>query len=171
MHQLILLRHAKASPDAAGGADHERALTESGRRAAETVGRRMRDAGLIPDVVLVSSARRTQQTLEALQQAGLWDDWPNVDTLPGLYMAGVAQLKEFMRAIPETVRSALIIGHNPGLHELALQLAGPAGGPAQSRLAEGYPTASLAEFMIPTAWARIGQGTSLQRFVQPLDIG
>jgi phosphohistidine phosphatase len=171
MHQLILLRHAKAVPDVAGGADHERALTEAGRRAAENVGRRMRDAGLVPDVVLVSSARRTQQTLEGLQQAGLWDEWPNVDVLPGLYMAGAAQLKEFARGIPETVRSALIIGHNPGLHELALQLAGAAGGPAQARLAEGYPTASLSEFMIPTAWWRLGVGTSLQRFLQPLDIG
>jgi phosphohistidine phosphatase len=169
MHQLILLRHAKAVPDA--GADHERALTDQGRRAAETVGRRMREAGLIPDVVLVSSARRTQQTLEGLQNAGLWDDWPNVDTLPGLYMAGIAQLIDFARAIPETVRSALIIGHNPGLHELALKLAGSASGAAQARLANDYPTAALAEFMIPSAWRSLGAGASLQRFLQPLDIG
>jgi phosphohistidine phosphatase len=169
MHQLILLRHAKAVPDAVG-ADHERALTDAGRRAAETVGRRMRDAGLVPDVVLVSSARRTQQTLEALQAAGLWDEWPNVDTLPGLYMAAAAQLKAFARDIPETVRSALIIGHNPGLHQLALELADTPGGAGQARLAEGYPTASLAEFLIPTPWARLGAGTSLQRFLQPLDL-
>jgi phosphohistidine phosphatase len=140
-------------------------------RAAEAVGRHMRQAGLVPDVVLVSSARRTQQTLEALQTAGLWDDWPNVDTLPALYMAGAAQLRELARAIPETVRSALIISHNPGLHELAMGLAGPAGGAAQARLANGYPTASLAEFLIPTAWERLGANTSLQRFLQPMDMG
>jgi phosphohistidine phosphatase len=173
MHQLILLRHAKAAPEAAGLADHDRPLTEAGRRMAGAMGAAMRQAGLAPDVVLVSSALRTQQTLAALEAASVWDEWPNIDTLPGLYMANVNQMRDVLRELPETVRSALVIGHNPGLHELALALAGPANPrPELARLAQGYPTASLAEFLVTTPWRRLGPGAAaLQRFLQPADIG
>jgi len=175
MHQLILLRHAKATPLVIGGSDHDRALTDDGRGAARRIGQAMRRAGLAPDVVLVSSAVRTQQTLDALEEAQLWNELPNIDTLPALYMAAANQLRDLLRELPETVRSALVIGHNPGLQELAQSLAGgmaPAGGPAPlARLEQEFPTAALAEFLVTTQWRKLGTGgAALQRFLQPSDL-
>jgi phosphohistidine phosphatase len=168
MHQLILLRHAKANQAAAGGADHERALSPAGERAAQLIGTAMRKAGLAPDVVLVSSALRTQQTLEIVEASAAWDERPNIDTLPSLYMATQGQIRDLLRALPETVRSALVVGHNPGLQDLAQSLA--AGNQGTARLAEDYPTAGLAEFLVTTPWHRLGPtGCALQRFVQPAD--
>jgi phosphohistidine phosphatase len=88
-------------------------------------------------------------------------------------MATVNQMRDVLRDLPETVRSALIIAHNPGLHELAISLAGSASSrPELSRLADGYPTAGLTEFLITTPWRRLGPGAAaLQRFLQPADIG
>ncbi len=129
----------------------------------------MRGLGLIPDVILVSSSRRTQETMEAL---GSWDERPNIETLPGLYMASEAQIRETLRELPETVRSVLVIGHNPGMHEVARALAGRmAGKPELERLADSFPTASLAEFLVATPWHRLGHaGTSLKRFIRPADL-
>jgi phosphohistidine phosphatase len=172
MHQLILLRHAKAARETIGVADHDRPLTADGRQAAVAVGKAMRRAGLSPDVVLVSSSLRTQQTLDALEDANMWDERPNIDTLPVLYMATPNQIRDALRDLPETVRSALVVGHNPGLHELAINLAGPSSvKPELSRLSQGFPTASLAEFLVTTSWHKLSPGAAaLQRFLQPADL-
>ncbi len=171
MHQLILLRHAKAVPEGKGP-DHDRVLTDSGRAAATAIGLAMRQAGLAPDVVLVSTAARTQATLAQLEAANVWEEWPNIDVIPTLYMASAAQIREILRELPETVRSALVIGHNPGLHECALSLAGPMPGKRdRKRLEEGFPTAALAEFLISTPWHQLGaSGYSLQRYMVPKDL-
>jgi phosphohistidine phosphatase len=173
MHQLILLRHAKAVRETAGVSDHDRALAPEGRTAAAAIGQAMRKAGLSPDVVLVSPALRTQETLEALESAAVWEERPNIDTIPSLYMASANQLRDQLRDLPETVRSALVVGHNPGLHELALSLAGALQAkPELARLAEGFPTAALAEFLVTTPWRKLAPGAaSLQRFLQPADLG
>ncbi|MDE1905196.1 MAG: histidine phosphatase family protein [Rhodospirillales bacterium] len=173
MHQLIFLRHAKAETASRGQADHSRALTDKGRHAAGKIGEAMRQAGLAPEVVLVSTATRTQQTLEELENAPVWDEWPNIESLPQLYMATPAQILGQLRGLPETVRSAIVIGHNPGLHELALQLAGPdRPDDAAARIDESYPTAALAEFLVATTWKKLGQGSaSFKRFLLPKDIG
>jgi phosphohistidine phosphatase len=174
MHQLILLRHAKAARASSGISDHDRPLTLEGRKAATAMGETMRNIGLAPDVVLVSSALRTQETLDALEP---WEDRPNIETLPNLYMATQPQIRDFLRALPETVRSVLVIGHNPGLHELAQSLAGQSlSGPAAAkpelaRLAENYPTASLAEFLVATPWHKLGApGATFTRFIRPSDL-
>ena len=169
MHQLIFLRHAKAEAATRGQSDHSRALTDQGRRAAKKIGEAMRQAGLAPEVVLVSNATRTQQTLEELENAPVWDEWPNIESLPQLYMATPAQILGQLRALPETVRSAIVIGHNPGLHELILELAGEGKADATAaRIKEGYPTATLAEFLVTTTWKQLGQsGTSLERLFLP----
>jgi phosphohistidine phosphatase len=169
MHQLILLRHAKAARETAELSDHDRPLTADGRRAAGAMGQAMRRAGLAPDVVLVSSALRTQETLDALEAAQVWDERPNIDTLTSLYMATPGQIRDFLRDLPETVRSALVVGHNPGLQELAQTLAGPS--KAGARLAEDFPTASMAEFLVTTPWRKLGAGAAaLERFLQPADL-
>ena len=172
MRQLLLLRHAKSSWDDPGLSDHARPLNARGRRAAAAVAGAMRDLGLQPDLVLVSSARRTLQTLEALMP---FDDNALVEPMDALYLAPASSLLEGMRKVPETVRSVLVIGHNPGLHELALTLAGEAAAPgakgAAGRLAEGFPTAALAEFTVAVPWGAVAEGSGrLVRFLSPRDL-
>jgi phosphohistidine phosphatase len=171
MHQLILLRHAKAVRGGADISDHDRELTPDGRKAAAAMGAAMRGIGLIPDVILVSSALRTLETLDALEP---WEDRPNIETMPGLYMASYMQIRDILRELPETMRSVLVIGHNPGIHELAQLLAGDAGlsaKPEFARLRDEYPTAALCEFMIATSWHKLGPANAaLKRFIQPSDL-
>jgi phosphohistidine phosphatase len=172
MRQLLLLRHAKSSWDDARLSDHARPLNARGSRAAAVMAGEMRSLGLAPDVVLCSSARRTLQTLEALQP---FEDTPVVEVMDELYLAPWPTLIDVLRRVPETARSALLIGHNPGLHDLALALMGATGaalgGAGAQRLAEGYPTAALAEFAVASHWAGIAEGGGrLVRFLCPRDL-
>src|SRR5258708_28158299 len=111
MRQLLLLRHAKSTPGGASGLDGDRPLNPRGRRSAMTMRQVMRDLGLAPDVVLVSTSRRTLQTLEALEP---WDDTPLVEPTDSLYLANPIQLTAALHGVAETVRSVLVIGPNPG---------------------------------------------------------
>ena len=169
MHQLLLLRHAKSSWDEPKLADRDRPLNKRGRRAAARMREAMIDLGLVPDVVLVSPSRRTLDTLAALEP---WDETPVVEQVETLYLATVQQLLAVLHGISETVRSAMLIGHNPGMHELAVQLAGAsAGDETTGRLAAGFPTAALAEFSVATRWQQLdGAGTRLLRFLTPKDL-
>ncbi|HUB16543.1 MAG TPA: histidine phosphatase family protein [Acetobacteraceae bacterium] len=169
MHQLLLLRHAKSSWHDSELADRDRPLNERGRRAATTMRKAMHRLGLAPDLVLVSPARRTLQTLEALEP---WDETPLIEHVEALYLAAPAQLLGVLRDIPETVRSALLIGHNPGLHDLAQTLTADMPATDTSRRLEAaYPTGALAEFTIPGPWLRIGPGAGrLTRFITPREL-
>ncbi len=166
------MRHAKSSWDDPKLADHARPLNPRGRKSAAAMRKAMRGLGLSPDLVLVSSARRTQQTLEALEP---WDETPLIEAMEALYLADRPQLLKILRGVAPTVRSVLLIGHNPGLHELAVALVGPeAMNPANEmtrRLAEGYPTGALAEFAVAGPWAQLDEGGGrLQRFFAPRDL-
>jgi phosphohistidine phosphatase len=171
MRQLLLLRHAKSAWDDPKLADHARPLNPRGRKAAAAMGRAMRDLGLAaPDVVLVSSARRSLQTLEALEP---WDETPLIEPMDALYLASGLQILKVIHGVAETARSVLVIGHNPGLHEFAQLIAGPRAKEdrAARRLAEGYPTAALAEFAIAGPWWQLEQGgAALTRFLVPRDL-
>ncbi len=168
MRQLLLLRHAKSAWNDASLADRDRPLNERGRRSAAAMRRAMRELGLVPDVVLVSTAKRTLETLEALEP---WDDQPLIEPMDALYLANLSQLYAALHGVAETVRSVLLIGHNPGMHELATALAGPAGlasGAAGKRLAEGFPTGALADFAIAGPWWQLSEGGGrLQHFLTP----
>lgn len=172
MHQLLLLRHAKSVPDDPGLPDHARPLNARGRDAAAAMRVAMRSLGLAPDVVLVSSALRTRQTLAALEP---WDDTPIVEPMDQLYLAPPERMLAVLRQVAETARSVLLIGHNPGLHELAVQLAGEQAilgdDPASRLLAEGFPTGTLAEFTVPRAWRDLDTGGGrLLRMLRPQDL-
>ena len=172
MRQLLLLRHAKSAWDRPELADHARPLDQRGVLAAAAIRRAMHEHGLQPDLVLVSSARRTLQTLEALEP---WEETPLIEPMDGLYLAGAEQLLQALRGTPETVRSAMLVAHNPGMHELALLLAGAhgmaVGDEKAKRLASAYPTAALAEFTVAVPWQHLGEGTGrLVRFICPRDL-
>lgn len=130
----------------------------------------MAASGLRPALALVSSARRTMQTLDLLCLDGV-----RVEVSDMLYLASPEALLEAVALVPEEVGSLLVVAHNPGLHELAVRLAGRAAlaaadGPAL-RLRDGYPTGALAEFSLSTSWDAVGPGgSSMCRFLAPRDL-
>lgn len=149
--------------------DRDRPLNARGRRAAIAMRQAMRDLGLCPDVVLVSTARRTLETLEALEP---WDDTPLIEPMDSLYLANPIQIGAALHGVAETVRSVMLIGHNPGLHDFAVSLVGPrgmsGGGVNERTLAQGFPTAALAEFVIAGSWWDLREGGGrLVRFLTP----
>ena len=152
MTVLALLRHAKAIKDDPGG-DHARALSETGRAAAAVVGERL-SRSLPSDVqVFASDARRTRQTAELAfpSHAGL-----RLHFEPALYAASLKSLMAFVRQLPADVSAAVMVGHNPGLSELALALAGD-GDPADlARLAGGLATADAVVLDLVDGWAGAG---------------
>ena len=133
--------------------------------------REMRRLGLLPDLVLVSSARRTLQTLAALEP---WDDPPRVEPLDALYLAPASDLLEALRHATPTARCVLLVGHNPGLHDLAMMLAGAHAAATDKqvqRLADGYPSGALSEFSVAVPWSAIGEvGVRLTRLLLPSDL-
>ena len=157
MAQLILLRHAKAESASVSGRDFDRGLTERGHRDAAIMGRALAQAGCVPDLVMVSSARRAKETWEGVAPAFPAAD---MEESRALYLATREQLAE---AAEEglSAGSVMIVGHNPGLHELALMLAGAAPGRLDS-----FPTAAAAVFEILP-----GKPPVLQRMMVPREHG
>src|ERR1041385_7436623 len=121
MKELLLLRHAKSSWGEPGQDDFDRPLNKRGRRAAADIGRWLSDQGLQPNLVLCSSARRTRETLELLEDT--LDARVPLHIEPGLYLADDAALLTRLHRIDAAVPSVMVIAHNPGLQELACELA------------------------------------------------
>jgi phosphohistidine phosphatase len=162
--RLFLLRHAKSSWDDPGLADRDRPLAPRGRRAAKAMRDHLRRKRITPAVVLCSSARRAQETLERIAPS-LGDD-ATVLIEPELYSASAGDLLERLRRLPERTSSALLVGHNPAVQELALTLAG--GGPRRAAMERKYPTAGLATLRFDATWSELGVGTAvLVDFVTP----
>ena len=128
----------------------------------------IRAMSLTPELVLVSSSRRTLQTLEAL---GPWDHAPTVRPLDALYLASAPDVIELIAAVDEAVRCVLVVGHNPGLHDAALRLARPGAVLDQetTQLQANFPTGALAVFKC-ASWAGLDGGATLERFVVPRDL-
>lgn len=170
MRQLLLLRHAKSAWDDPDLPDHARPLNDRGRLAARSMAAEMMRLRLLPDVILVSSARRTLQTLDALSPL---EGSPIVQVLDEIYLAPWESLLALLHQVPETARSVLLIGHNPGLHELSLNLLSPHGepSPARFRLRDAYPTGALTEFAIAVPWQKLTDGGGrLMQFLAPRDL-
>src|SRR5216684_3200154 len=118
--RLVLLRHAKSAwPDLP---DHERPLAKRGQRDAPATGRWLREAGLVPDRVLCSTARRTRETWQ-LMVPELGTEPPRVTYEDQVYAARRETLPDLARQTEPDACSMLIIGHNPGIRELVLMLA------------------------------------------------
>jgi phosphohistidine phosphatase len=177
--ELVLLRHAKSAwPDLP---DHERPLAGRGRRDAPVMGRWLRAAGHVPDRVLCSTARRTRETWQLAQ--------PELGTAPSVsfedrvYEASAAELLDLARGASPKVKTLLIVGHAPGIPELALMLAGAAttadlgGGSgavpeaAVDRMRAKFPTAAVAVLELTGSWDELGPGAArLTSFVTPRDV-
>lgn len=148
MDRLILMRHAKAERRSTSGEDFDRALTESGRRDAAIMGRVLAREGLVPDIVLVSAAQRTQDTWEVVSAA-----FPKAraEVRRDLYNAPAQALLEV--AEDAGGGTVMVIAHNPGVHELTLDLLidGGAGGAVIARAGSRFPTATAAAFLVDAA--------------------
>ena len=170
VRQLYLLRHAKSSWGDPANDDHDRPLAPRGRRAAHLVGDHVRAAGIAVELVLCSSARRTQETLELIAPA--LGPAAVVLVEPGLYGASARELLHRVQNVPDATRSVMVIGHNPGLEDLAATLAGADGADGLDRMAAKFPTAALATLTVPTAWADLAPGgATLTAYVVPRDLG
>jgi phosphohistidine phosphatase len=141
MLSLMLLRHAKSRWDDPGLEDFDRPLAARGREAAVRMGAYMARQGLAPDLILCSSAVRARQTLE-LVRPHLGDS--ATQFADALYLATPAALLQRLRKLGADAKAVLLIGHNPGLHNLAMSLAGSGEKKSLEALAGKFPTAALA---------------------------
>lgn len=152
MHQLHLLRHTKSSWDDDGD-DHARPLNRRGREAASLIGQTLPKVVSGFDLVLCSSALRTRETAE-LALAG-FSPTPKILYEDALYLASREALMQRLRQIDERCEEVLMIGHNPGLHELAMMLATPDSVGFSTLVNGKFPTGVRCRFVVGTDWADI----------------
>lgn len=167
MHRVMLLRHAKSDWSQAGGGDLDRPLNERGREAAPRVGSYIEHARIVPDLVLCSTARRTRQTCDLVTAA--FAKQPKVVFAAELYLAEPEVIIGLVRTTPDKVRSVMIIGHNPGIHQAAADLTGRGNAADRHMLSAKFPTAALAviDFEIDH-WTEAGPHRGkLDRFITP----
>ena len=166
---LVLLRHAKAKRPDGMTEDAERALNKRGKAAAPLMGGHFKRMRIAVDTVLCSTARRTRETLELfapaanLKAKAVFED--------GLYLAEPEDLLDRLRALPKKAKSVLLVGHNPGIHELALELAGKGDTLPMLTLKERFPTGALAVITLDAkSWADVeAQSGRLKELLFPKD--
>jgi phosphohistidine phosphatase len=170
MKTLTLLRHAKSGWDGPAGGDFERPLNAKGRKAARTIGRELRALGIGFDAILASPAVRVVETVADVAEGYGEAIRPVYD--PALYLASPATLLRLVRSADDRVDRLLVIGHNPGLERLAMLLTQEEGNGMRSRLAEKYPTATVAEISFPVGhWRDVAEGSGrVARFIRPRDL-
>jgi phosphohistidine phosphatase len=172
MRRLLLLRHAKTERDSPSGLDRDRRLDPRGREDAPVIGRYLVDHNLLPDLVLVSPAARTRETWELL--ATELKNEPDVEVVGDLYGADAREVLQAVRAASGRagdgeLKSIMVIGHNPGLHELSVDLIGKARAEDRQALEDNLPTSGLTVFKFAISdWndVSVRHGT-LDRFISP----
>ena len=151
MSRLYLFRHAKSSWDDSGLADHDRPLAPRGRKAAKAIAKYLHEHEIEPELVLCSSATRARETLERVGLTAQIEE--------GLYGAGAGALLTRLHEVPDDVGSVMLIGHNPGMQQLAFDLAG---------LDDKFPTAALATLECES-WSGLDRA-ELVDYVKPRDL-
>ena len=169
MHRLFVLRHAKSSWNNAALADHDRPLAPRGKRAAEAVAAHVGTIDPPPALVLCSTARRAQDTLEPVRAQ--LPDSTTVLIEDELYGAEAPDLLDRLRGIAEEVPSVMLVGHNPGLENLVTGL-GRDGEPSLiARVHSKFPTGAVATLTFSGPWKSLGWGgATLEAFVVPADL-
>jgi phosphohistidine phosphatase len=166
---LYLLRHAKSSWDDPTMADHDRPLARRGRRASKTMAEHLRSERITPALVLCSSSARTRETLARVSAGFDGESNVKVETERGIYGASAEELLQRLRLVPDEIESVMLIGHQPGLQDLALELAG--GGAHLERLSEKFPTAALVTLKLPGTWRELSpDSANLVAFVKPREL-
>lgn len=171
MKKLTLLRHAKSSWEDAVARDFDRPLNDKGKRAAQSIGRFVKQNALAFDLILASPAVRVIETLEHVEEAcgnSYEPEWERK-----IYLASSATLLDVLRSIDSDADHVLMVGHNPGLEDLVFDLV-PGDGSSKARqlVEEKYPTAAMAEMTLDIdSWSDIAESCgSLDRFTRPRDL-
>ncbi len=168
--RLILLRHAKSAWDNPSLADFDRPLSNRGRRAAPLVGAYLARRGLLPSLVLCSSAKRAIETFD-LVSAG-WQSKPAVRKLKTLYQAMPREMLRRLQAIGAEPDCVMLIGHNPAIADLANWLCSEGDAEKRAQLARKFPTAAAAviEFAVDD-WSEVDAETGrLIEFATPKQV-
>ncbi len=169
MRRLFLIRHAKAAPSV-GRDDYARKLTERGRADARRVAKALAARHFLPDVLIHSGAARAKETAEIL--AAEWRTKLEIEEDVGLYDASLRTLLDRTRALGHGHKSVGLVGHNPGLGELATALTGSGAEPEVSRLSAKYPTGAVAvlDFSIKR-WDEVERNSAmLALYLTPADL-
>ncbi len=159
---LLLLRHAKSAWDTGADTDFARPLASRGERDAPVMGKWLKKQGLIPDIVSSSPALRAKQTCEAAcRQMGIKQKAINWDQR--IYAASVSELLQVLKGYQNKPKTVMLVGHNPGLEDLLLYLAGDhIQLPPDGKL---LPTSAVAYVKLPDAWKDLTEGAG-----QPVSI-
>lgn len=163
MRVLVLARHAKAEVPSVDRFDFERGLAPRGEKDARALGVALSQAGLEPDVALVSDAIRTAQTWDIA--SGAWDV-PEVDMRRDLYGASVGAVLGVLQGVPAGATTVMIVGHEPAMSGTAVYLAGP--GSHRTSLGDvsgGLRTGTAAILEFDGEWADAAQGSARLRAV------
>ena len=170
MRRLMLLRHAK-SDRPAGVDDHERPLARRGRQDSTRMGRYMAAQSLRPDLAIVSTARRARETWELARPA--FDAQISQQDESRIYEASAASILDVVHEADSSMHTLLLVGHNPGFHDLIIELIGTARKAELARLRQKFPTAGLVviDFDIDL-WSQASMaGGRLERFETPKSSG
>lgn len=167
MLTLSLLRHAKSSWDDPGLGDFDRPLAPRGEDAAPRMGAYMAEHGLAPELILCSPAVRTRQTLDLVLPH--LSGSPAIEYEEQLYLASASSLLARVRRVEGKTRHIMLVGHDPGMHGLAVDLASDGSRHDLDNLAAKFPTAGLAVITFKVRrWALVKPGSGLlERFVTP----
>jgi phosphohistidine phosphatase len=169
MPTIHLMRHAKSSWDDPDLSDHDRPLANRGRKAARRMAAYLEQRGVHAQLILCSSAVRARQTCDAVAAAG--DGTSDVLIEDGLYGADAGELLQRLQRLPESVREVLVIGHNPGLQDLALLLTGRGDAAARARLRDRFPTGAVATLTASAPWGSLAAGRArLSVLVTPREL-
>jgi phosphohistidine phosphatase len=167
MRRLMLLRHSAAERANPGDSDQERPLSPEGRADAATIGAYLGNHSFRPDRVLVSPSTRTRETWRQIAAALRTAPEPVFDER--IYNAAAQSLFNVIAEMAGDAQSVLMLGHNPGLHELAVLLVATGDIDTRERLRENFPTSGVAiiDFALDD-WAKLhARSGRLERFVSP----
>jgi phosphohistidine phosphatase len=156
---LIVMRHAKSDWSDAGLSDHDRVLNERGKRDAPRMARWLAEVALVPDLILCSTAQRTQETADLMKQQ--WSPTPTISLTAGLYLATHEQILRTIRSDGCGAERLMVLAHNPGVTEFVSRL---------SRQPIDMPTAAIAVFELPLDdWSELSETGSakLVHYMRP----
>jgi len=169
MKSLHLLRHAKSSWKDPGLGDHDRPLNKRGRQTAKMMAAYLRRMKIAPDLVICSTAVRAQQTLDPIIKPAKKP--PKIVLVREIHEGVLRTLWEQLWNLPESVKSVLLIGHNPALHDLALELADADSDKLLPQAGEKFPTGAMASFRFDGAWKALEPHRALlTSFITPNSI-
>ena len=149
MKTLLILRHAKSSWKDDGLPDHDRPLNKRGERDAPRVGKLLLEQGLIPDLIISSTAKRARKTAKMVAKGCGYAR--KIQLTPDFYLAPAGVYIEVLNGLPVDYSQVMVVGHNPGMEELVGRL---------TRKPEAMPTAALAHVSLPLdRWSTLDGAT------------